>query len=186
MRKRNLERSSGTAHDAIAAVRPCDWPQCDCEGSFRAPRSRREIRSYRWFCLEHVRQYNKAWNYYEGMSEAEVEADRRRDTVWRRPSWPLGAAARAGRRAADAADDPFALFEEPRRRARASVPSTPEGEAMVVLDLRPPLTPAAVKARYKKLVKRHHPDANGGDKACEERIKRINLAYDTIMDRFGP
>jgi hypothetical protein len=47
---------------------------------------------YRWFCLQHVREYNAAWNYYAGMSDDEVEADIRRDPGWPRPSWPLASA----------------------------------------------------------------------------------------------
>jgi len=57
---------------------------------------------------------------------------------------------------------------------------------MVLLDLHPPLTTDAVKARYKELVKRHHPDANGGDKASEEKFKQINQAYETIMGNLVP
>ena len=50
---------------------------------------------------------------------------------------------------------------------------------------RPPISAAAVKARYKELVKRHHPDANGGDKASEEKFKQITQAYETIMDSLA-
>ena len=56
-------------------IRCCDWPGCRDEGQHRAPKSRKEIETYHWFCLGHVRQYNKGWNYYAGMSDAEVEAD---------------------------------------------------------------------------------------------------------------
>ena len=62
---------------------------------------------------------------------------------------------------------------------------SPEGEAIAVLDLRPPVTEAAVKARYKELVKRHHPDANGGDKGSEEKFKQISHAYHTIIEALA-
>ena len=71
-------------------VRPCDHPGCEAGGDFRAPKSRLELDRYYWFCLEHVRAYNVAWNYYAGMSDSEIEAEIRRDTVWQRPSWKLG------------------------------------------------------------------------------------------------
>ena len=71
-------------------VRNCDWPGCNDDGLHRAPKSRDELNSYHYFCKIHVRQYNKGWNYYIGMSDAEVEEDVRKDTVWHRPSWPLG------------------------------------------------------------------------------------------------
>ena len=92
-----LAQSYGAASGSGAAVTQhcCEWIGCDRDGLYRAPRSRRELRQYWWFCLEHVREYNAAWNYYAGMSDNEVEADVRFDTVWQRPSWPLGAGNRA-------------------------------------------------------------------------------------------
>jgi DnaJ-domain-containing protein 1 len=165
-------------------ARHCEWPGCDDVGEHRAPRSPQELNHYRWFCLVHVRAYNSSWNYYAGMSENEVEADVRRDTVWRRPSWPLGSV-RPGF-GPDGLADPFGLFSDGEAPKAPPRPATPENEALTVLDLRPPLTQQTVKARYKELVKLHHPDANGGDQASEEKIKRINEAYATIMNSFGP
>jgi DnaJ-like protein len=160
--------------------RICDHPGCSELGEFRAPRSRASLREYFWFCLDHVRAYNASWDFYRGMSEAEVEASRRADIVGGRPSWPLGARGpryfgldddnlrEALRRFfADAAEAPV----RPRR------PPTQEEEALAVLELDPRATAADIKARYKVLVKLHHPDANGGDKAAEDRLKSINQAY---------
>lgn len=168
--------------------RPCDWPGCRSEGVHRAPKSRANLRDYHWFCLDHVRIYNTTWNYYAGMTEAEVEADIRRDTVWQRPSWPLGAAA-AGPRAFTIGDiaDAFGFFtangagERPQAPAR----SGPEAEALAVLGLTEPVTVDAVKARYKQLAKRYHPDANGGNTASEAKFRDINLAYKTLMDHLA-
>ena len=71
---------------ANAPMRSCDHPGCLGGGDFRAPKSRLDLHDYHWFCLEHVRAYNSAWNYYAGMSDAEIEAEIRHDTVWQRPS----------------------------------------------------------------------------------------------------
>src|SRR5437763_17076845 len=78
------------AADPAPPARLCDHPGCEAGGEFRAPRSRLELNHYYWFCIEHVRAYNLAWNYYRGMSDSEIEAEIRRDTVWQRPSWRLG------------------------------------------------------------------------------------------------
>ena len=56
---------------------------------YPAPKSRDRLDEYHWFCLEHVREYNKSWNFCDGMNE-EIESEIREDTVWRRPTWPLG------------------------------------------------------------------------------------------------
>ncbi len=171
----------------LNGARSCDWPQCGGDGAHRAPRSRQEMKSYRWFCLEHIRVYNKSWNYYDGMTDDEVEADVRMDNVGRRPSWPLGSnrlayAFNAHAFDAGAAFNDFGGFNgggyKPRNGRKAL---TAEEKAMAVLDLLPPVTLSTVKARYKELVKRHHPDANNGDKASEEKFKQISQAYETVI-----
>ena len=167
------------------AVRACEWKGCEREGLYRAPCSPQALNFYRWFCLDHVREYNAAWNYYAGMTDAEVEADIRSDTVWQRPTWRLGAAIPVyARRTAQRIHDGFASFtsrERTARREQHHEPRSAEERALIILELRPPVTVAIVKARYKELVKRHHPDANGGDKAAEERFKEISDAYRTVM-----
>ena len=175
-----LAQSDGAAsgNDAAVSQQRCQWIGCDRDGLYRAPRSRRELRRYWWFCLEHVRAYNAAWNYYAGMSDNEVEADVRFDTVWQRPSWPLGAMRYVHWRARPVGGG-FSPFQETRTPAQPAL--TPEERALLVLDLRPPVTVNIVKTRYKELVKLHHPDANGGDKASEERFKQISEAYRKVM-----
>ena len=169
--ERHLQRT-----ERPCSGRGCDWHGCVGEGLYRAPRSRSQLREYWWFCLEHVRIYNAAWDYYTGMSGAEIEADVRRDTVWQRPSWPLGSGPsfRPNLRWFDHLD---ATAEAPPAR-----PRTAAEHALVVLELTPPVSPEMVKARYKTLVKRYHPDANNGDKAAEERFKVISEAYRTLMN----
>jgi hypothetical protein len=141
---------------------------------------------YWWFCLQHVREYNAAWNYYAGMSDDEVEADVRRDTVWQRPSWPFATTVGCYAWHATRATGGFGVFEEAQQAAPRREPPTAEERALLVLELRAPVTVAIVKSRYKELVKRHHPDANGGDKAAEERFKEVSEAYRTAMDTLAP
>lgn len=173
-------------------TRPCEHPDCDLPATHRAPRSPRELNSYRWFCLDHVRAYNQAWNYYAGMTPGEIEAQIRNDTIWQRPTWPFGTNISAYRRRAERFEQAYEAFtgekqEGPRQeheggRHEYAAPSDPEAEAMATLELEPPLTAAALKARYKALVKRYHPDANGGDKASEDMLKAINQAYATLKN----
>jgi DnaJ domain len=176
------------------ALRRCDHPDCAGVGEYRAPKSRQDLTNYYWFCLDHVRVYNSNWNYFAGMSSAEIEAHRRQDTVWQRPTWPLGTKSqRTHRIDQERIDDPLGLFESgPPSSAgeaadgRAWPRGSPEARALGVLDLDGPVTLDAVKARYKELVKRHHPDANGGSKEAEERLKLINQAYSTLRKSLSP
>ncbi|MBC8338967.1 MAG: J domain-containing protein [Alphaproteobacteria bacterium] len=183
----NLQTLNGY-RDEEPSVRCCDWPGCRDEGVYRAPKSRDQLKDYHLFCLGHVRQYNKSWNYYDGMSDAEVEADVRHDTVWERPSWPLGSKLSAE----DAINQmgPFGPDWEqdgntPDRPGGNAKPGTREAWAVAVFNLSSPVTGDTVKARYKELVKLHHPDTNGGDKAAEEKIKEINEAYQIILAMIG-
>ena len=164
------------------AARICAAPGCNEPADHRAPRSRERLADYIWLCLEHVRAYNKAWDYYAGMSMADIEAHCRADTIWRRPSWPFGA---AGPGARVDARDPFDLFPGERRAAcdangRLALADPAEKRALDVMDLTPPVTAESVKLRYKELVKQLHPDVNGGNKRAEERLKLVNDAYRTL------
>ena len=174
-----------------SSVRQCDRPGCVEAGIHRAPQSREALNDFYWFCLEHIREYNLAWNYYADMTDDEVEAERRKDTFWHRPTWPLGQPGHNGG-IADSLRDPFGFFRMADKEQKTDDPAfaafrenSPELAAMALMDLKPPVTIPAVKSRYKDLVKRHHPDANGGDKQAEERLKNINQAYATLMQSLG-
>ena len=159
-------------------------------GEHRAPISRNELKHYIWLCLDHIREYNAAWDYYAGMSEAEIEAHRRADATWQRPSWPFGAYAQNGQD--PEIKDNFGFFDDNKEREHASsqgsrrspgwAPETPEQQALAELDLSPPVMAEAVRARYRELVKTLHPDANGGDKQAEERLKSVNQANTTLKN----
>ncbi|CAA7618714.1 J domain-containing protein [Magnetospirillum sp. UT-4] len=166
-----------------AATRACDHPGCTHEGEYRAPRSRDNLNEYYWFCLDHVRAYNSAWDYYKGMTPEQIEDEIRTSTTWQRPTWPLGSKT-GNRRFSFSIHDPLGVFaEEAEEMAKAKTrPPTPEEEAMTVLELVPPVTVKALKARYKQLVKQHHPDANNGDKDAEERFKDISRAYTILLN----
>lgn len=164
----------------------CEWPGCAGEGEHRAPLARDRLDQYRWFCLDHVREYNRNWDYYRGMTQAEIEADLRRDTVWQRPTWPLGGG--RPRRPNWRIHDGFGFFtDEPEQKGRENARSATEAahvRALAVFDLEPPVTFERLRSRYLTLVKQHHPDANGGDKAAEERLKSINEAYATLKNGY--
>jgi DnaJ-domain-containing protein 1 len=187
MIRRNA-RPRAYAPDPDSPGRGCEAPNCGAMGEYRAPKSRNSLRDYWWFCLDHVRAYNAAWDYYKGMTPGQIEAALRSDTSWQRPTWPLG---RLGTAAWDeeTVRDPLHVLAAAGLRGSAGRPAeqTPAElrEPLATLGLSWPTTLDAVKSRYKELAKRHHPDANGGDRAAEERLKTINLAYATLRSRLN-
>jgi hypothetical protein len=193
-----LPVSTNTDHRAAVArgsagadSRGCQHPECAEPGLYRAPKSRERLREYYWFCLEHVRAYNSAWNYCDGFKEADIEAAVRAQACWERPTWRLGAwhSYRPEAAMADFAEafgiegDEQAGDNRSRQRQERPPPAATDDKALAVLGLAPAATWAEIKARYKRLVKRYHPDANGGDRQAEERLKVINQAYSTLRKR---
>lgn len=165
--------------------RCCDRAGCDRSGEFRAPRSRTDLGSYYWFCLQHVREYNAGWDYFRGMSQPEIEAYQRGTTTWHRPTWRMGTGfAGSGARL----HDPLRFFEDQdlaadgsggQRRPRLQ----PEHrDALAALGLGASVGLQEIKMRYKQLVKRFHPDANPGDRSAEERFKQISAAYRYLLN----
>jgi hypothetical protein len=174
--------------------RRCDHAECLAAGVHRAPKSRKNLRDYYWFCREHAENYNRAWNFHAGMNAEEIEAHMRATVIGERPLWPLGSRGDHGWRYLRFANgqDPFQMFEEARSErpranghARPAKPLSGEERARALLGLTGVIDPVTIKKHYKRLVKRYHPDANGGDKAAEEHLKRINEAYSILKKQWA-
>ena len=174
----------------------CQWKGCEGKGQHKAPRGRGHEGQYFMFCAEHIRHYNANYNYFQGMSDNEV-ADFQKDALTgHRPTWKAGANAwshgtgpgngKAGAPAAAKPNDPHGFFayrakrqakedEAPRRYVKPI-----ERKSLETLHLGENATPEEIKAKFKALVKVHHPDANGGDKRSEDTLREIIQAYNYL------
>jgi curved DNA-binding protein CbpA len=175
----------------------CEWPGCRNPGTHRAPKGRlREGEKWR-FCLDHVREYNQSYDFFAGMSEDAVLKYQKDAITGHRPTWKIGTGARGANYepghfyvGPDGAVDPFGFFHEfgghPRKpeaeRAQREARSirNAERKALDVLGLEAGATRTDIKARFKELVKRHHPDANGGDRSTEDRLVEIIQSYNYL------
>jgi len=168
-------------------VRLCEAPNCTQEGEFPAPKSRDSLREYRYFCLAHVREYNKNWNYFSGMGGAALEQAIRDATSWERPSWKFGTGNAKPYRAEDLSDV-FGLFEDDITSTKEAAMANMDPEeraAWACLGMDPTEDKAALKKRYNQLAKQHHPDKHQGDAKAEERLKEINLAYSYLRNKLA-
>lgn len=185
-----------------AAGAPCEWKGCTKPGAHKAPKGRGRDGEYYVFCVEHVRQYNASYNYFDGMSDSEVESFRKDAVTGHRPTRPLGANAAAavgsGARAASPAGgadpsaaaerlrDPHAFFAQRARAAREEAKNAQrklkplEKKSLDMLNLTASATKDEIKSRYKELVKQHHPDANGGDPRSADKLREIIQAYNLL------
>ncbi|MBX6327821.1 MAG: DnaJ domain-containing protein [Pseudolabrys sp.] len=165
----------------------CEWAGCKEKATHRAPKGRGREREYWRFCLAHVRAYNQSYDFFAGMSDAAVMAYQKDAITGHRPTWRMGTGrSRARPDFGGYAADPFGLFGEglrAERRARTET-SRPvrnaERKALDTLGLDVGATKAEVKSRFKQLVKRHHPDANGGDRSTEDRLVEIIQSYNYL------
>jgi DnaJ domain len=180
-----------------AELPACQWPRCSTPATHRAPKGRLRANEYWRFCLEHVREYNNSYNFFAGMSEDAIAKYQKEALTGHRPTWKIGSIGstrRDSRRSSDsgasgwAADDPFALFGDgaapwsgqAKRAPEARTVLNAQRRALGVLGLEGDAKRADIKARFKVLVKRHHPDANGGDRTSEERLREIIQAYNYL------
>ena len=170
------------------AVRPpsprrCARPECEKDGTCRVPKARDRLNEHLWLCVEHARAHNESWDFFAGMNEAQIEAFRVEALTGHRPTWPLGKRSARARATVDPAhfDDGFQVFGDVAEQERPRTPerhlTRPQLQALEMLNLEVSATLQEVKARYKELVKRFHPDANGGDRGAEERLKQVIKAY---------
>lgn len=167
----------------------CEHPGCREAGIHRAPKGRGAEGQYWRFCLEHVKTYNATYNYFAGMTDDAVAAYQKDAATGHRPTWGMGVNPWAARKDGSGvvADDPFDIAGiGPRARpTRPAAPAAPrwkiqERKALDELNLPETATMADIKARYKELVKRLHPDANGGDRSREDRLQEVIRAYKTL------
>lgn len=174
----------------------CQWDGCNKKGEFKAPVGRDAEGEYFLFCVDHVREYNKGYNYFSGLSDSEIARYQKEALTGNRPTWTMGvnktakadpdvAMGRSGSAASFAnMRDPFRLLNEransgrpqPRKRKLKAL----EAKAFDTMGLGANATSGDIKTRYKELVKQHHPDANGGDRGSEERFRAVIQAYQLL------
>ena len=197
---------AGEAAEAEADVlrlkpgeKPCDFPDCSKAATARAPKSRERLNDFYDFCQTHAAEYNKSWNFYAGMNEAQVRAAKENEAMTGgRPTWDMKASKNSREAAAFAAKmgtsnttgagsmhDSFGLFGR-RVNEQASKPEDSlrlgklEQQALTDLDLDFRTDKAAVKSRYHELLKRFHPDHNQGDRSAEAKLQRVIKASKTL------
>lgn len=170
----------------------CEMPSCGEKGEHKAPKHR-GLNEYYHFCIDHVREYNKAWNFFTGMSDKEVEDHMISSMYGDRPTWRYDNGESAEdilkRKAWQTYN--FTDKEPPKDRQNGNHANghsmdknSPEHGAMAIMGLSPPITLDGIRKRYKHLAKKHHPDLNRGCAKSEELLKEINMAYTILKLAF--
>ena len=180
-------------HTLKEGERRCDHPGCLTAATAKAPKSRDLMHDFYWFCQPHAAQYNKGWDFFAGMSESEVRNRREEEAVTGgRQTWQFQAGRFSREAAAFAAgagrafNDPLGVIRAAQRKAESAAANARklgklERNALADLDLGEAATAPQIRVRYTELVKRCHPDANGGDRSAEHKLQRVLKAYKTLQ-----
>ncbi len=172
--------------------RGCDQPGCPEPGEFRAPPADGPASGYegpprfRWFCLDHVRAFNARYNFFDGMTADEIHAQQRPYAGWERETRAFAAAGGdPGPRWAEFGDPLDAIAARYRRTPAADRPdgrplSGQDRESLKIMGLEPDCDRTTLRKRYSELVRRFHPDRNGGDRGHEGELQRVIAAYQQL------
>ena len=162
--------------ELLGLTKYCEWGNCQKKGEYKAPTSRDKLREFKWFCLEHVKLYNKGWDYFKGRTTDEIYNEISNDARWHRPTWEkikkyqfLGS---------EELDDENlnATDSEPTNKIRNNTLKN----CAKILEIKFPLNISDLKKQYKKMVKRFHPDVNKHN--SEEDIIKLNYAYSELLN----
>ncbi|QYX58163.1 J domain-containing protein [Roseovarius sp. SCSIO 43702] len=184
-KKKNPRGRRGMSGASETSTRICDHEGCQEPGKYRAPKAPDVLDDYFWFCQQHVREYNLKWNFFNGTTEAEMNAQMSKDKVWERQTKSFtDPEARAWARLG--IEDPHQVLgvnatRNPGKQKGGGrkLPPT-ERRAVEILEAKDDWTKADIRKSYKKLIKVLHPDINGGDRSQEEQLQEVMWAWEQI------
>ena len=165
----------------------CDWNNCKKIGAYKAPIEKDNSKKYRLLCLNHIKEFNKKWDYFSGMTDREIHNFIKSDMTWHKPTQNFSSA-----------DNFFTIlwkdilknekknsksFEKFCYKKNIKFTSS-DIKAFSILNISVGEEWEKVKIKFKKLVKKYHPDMNAGSKKFEEKLKVITLAYNQLKTTY--
>ena len=165
----------------------CDWNNCFEEGSYKAPIEKDNSKKYRMLCLNHVREFNKNWNYFEGMNDDQIYEFLKSDITWHKPTqsfnssdnffkilWNNALKDEINKYKINGQFDHMSQFKF----------NNNDIKAFSILGVSIGIKWERVQEKFKKLVKKFHPDMNAGNNKYEDKLKVITLAYTQLKNTY--
>lgn len=162
----------------------CAYSGCGAPADHKAPVARDRPGVFQWLCLEHVQAFNKKWDYFQNMSQQEIEQFQWEAATGHRPTWKMNPADKRSNERLRAALGRFMGYEHLMTDIPIPTINAKDKHALADLDLTHPCTTKEVKTQYKKLVKKFHPDRNPDNKQAEERFKQITVSYHHLIRNY--
>ena len=165
----------------------CDWDNCNNLGEFRAPVEKDNSKKYRMLCLEHIKEFNKNWNYFSGMNDQQIYDFLKSDMTWHKPTQSFSSS-----------DNFFKVLWNNALKDEFDITKTKSQfnhmnrfkfnhndiKAFSILGVSIGLEWIKIQEKFKKLVKKFHPDMNSGNKKFEDKLKVITLAYTQLKNTY--
>ena len=165
----------------------CAWENCFEIGEYRAPTEKDNSKKYKLLCLIHIKEFNKNWNYFSDMTESEIFDFLKSDMTWHKPTQSFSSS-----------DNFFKIlwnnalkdelkstnFINKQNNLKKFKFNNNDIKAFSVLGISVGLKWSKVQEKFKKLVKKFHPDMNAGNKKYEDKLKVITLAYTQLKNTY--
>ena len=160
----------------------CEWSKCKKIGVYKAPVEKDNSKKFKLLCLEHIKAFNKSWNYFSDMNDQEIEDFIKSDLTWHKPTKSFGSSENFFRILwVNALDDKSSIFKNSVfKNFNRSKLSDKDKDALKILGLKNDTNWSDIQKRFKMLVKKYHPDKNQGSKKYEDILKKITLAYSQL------
>ena len=157
----------------------CEWKNCQEFGKFKAPTERDNSKKFRLLCGEHIKLFNKSWNYFEGMSDGEITNFLKSDITWHRPTQQFGSPDNFFNILwNNALNDKFKIFkDEKNKNIKKTQLCKKDKDAFNIMGLNFNADYETIQKKFKILVKKFHPDKHSGNKVYEDKLKKITMAY---------
>ena len=158
----------------------CEWDNCRKNGEFKAPLEKDNSKEYRWLCEEHIKLFNKNWDYFDGMCQNEIEDFLKSDLTWHRPTQKFSSSDNFFNILwNNALNDKFSFFKQEKmiNGLNGRKLNEEDRNAFKIMGLELNAGWPNIQKKFKTLVKKFHPDRNAGNKQFEDKLKKITLAY---------
>ena len=160
----------------------CDWGKCTEIGLYKAPIEKDNSKKFRLLCLEHIKVFNKNWNYFSDMDENEIERFIKSDLTWHKPTKSFSSSENFFKILwENTLDDKTNFFNKSNfKNSKKTRFSEKDRDALEFLGFREEAKRPDIQKKFKTLVKKYHPDKNHGSKKYEDLLKKITLAYSQL------
>ena len=181
LHKNHASNQEGKFHLKISIIyyimkNICDWNNCNEIGEYKAPVEKDNSKKFRMLCLEHVKEFNKNWNYFSGMNDDQVMDFLKSDMIWHKPTqsfsssdnffkvlWNTTLKDELDKDKINGEYDHMRQFKFDHKDIKA----------FSILGISVGLKWKKIQDKFKVLVKKFHPDMNSGNKKYEEKLKLI-------------